>query len=313
MNNMKEKDPDMWRYKVRCSRIVDFRIPGGGQVGVNSIVERKQVVCTFTGFLRQVAAPELRAPDSWLLKTEFVRWMQDHRDYSKEDAVREWDRRKDDPRVFKWTTPDGPRMAVAEPPQTVGSVRRELGVDVQRTGQLATAGQLGEALSGLAGIGSGQFGLGGSAFAGFGQSTGSGQAAGRVGPMDPAGSAEMPVPAASAVVDEGFFTAPAPAARPQLARHASDGGESKQVRKGPAAGTMGDLADLRNEAGQILDGIHKCIRLVNVGEVKLSLGPNILSGEITVGIRELMPKMRHGPVGILGAVVIKAAWVPWGV
>ena len=94
LTNMKEKDPDMWRYKVRRARIVDFRIPGGGQVGVNSIVEREQAVCTFTGFLRQVASLELRAPDSWLLKTEFVRWMQDHRDYSKEDAVREWDRRE---------------------------------------------------------------------------------------------------------------------------------------------------------------------------------------------------------------------------
>ena len=61
------------------------------------------------------------------------------------------------------------------------------------------------------------------------------------------------------------------------------------------------------------DGILENIRLVNVGKVEPSLGPNIFSSEIVVGIRELMPKMRHAPVGVLGMVIIKASWVPWSV
>ena len=67
------------------------------------------------------------------------------------------------------------------------------------------------------------------------------------------------------------------------------------------------------EIVEVLNSIFKNIKLVNVSKAGPSLGPNTFSSEIAVRIWELMPKMWHMLVRVLGAVVIKTAWVSWGV
>ena len=62
----------------------------------------------------------------------------------------------------------------------------------------------------------------------------------------------------------------------------------------------------------MLEGILEDIKFVNVVEVKLSLGPNALISEVTVGIRESIPKVRHVLVGVL-TVIVKATRIPWGI
>ena len=67
------------------------------------------------------------------------------------------------------------------------------------------------------------------------------------------------------------------------------------------------------EIVEVLKSIFKNIKLVNVSKAGPSLGPNTFSSEVAVRIQELMPEMWHMPVGVLGVVVIKTAWIPWGI
>ena len=62
-----------------------------------------------------------------------------------------------------------------------------------------------------------------------------------------------------------------------------------------------------------MEGILEDIKFVNVVEVKLSLGPNALISEVTVGIRESIPKVRHVLIGVLSTVIVEATWIPWGI
>ena len=63
----------------------------------------------------------------------------------------------------------------------------------------------------------------------------------------------------------------------------------------------------------MLEGILEDIEFVSIVKVKLNLGPNTLTSEVAVRIRESMPNVQHVLVGVFSVVIIEAAWIPWGI
>ena len=64
----------------------------------------------------------------------------------------------------------------------------------------------------------------------------------------------------------------------------------------------------------MLDGILEDVKMVDIVEVHLGLGPNALTSEVAIRIGKLVPKVRHMSVGVPSRVVIiEATRVPWGI
>ena len=97
LNQLKEKDPELWKSKVRACRVIDPRNTTPGQTGVNSLVERKVSVASFQTWLMQTLSVEHFGDNVWLLEGEFIDWMERNRKLSRQEASQLWTARETTP------------------------------------------------------------------------------------------------------------------------------------------------------------------------------------------------------------------------